>query len=636
VVGADWAERQEPNNILIPASPAEKAIADELADRWLFPASGHSPYSGGTSSLFPWTLAKAFLSSPAALRETVRERRRRLGNDPAAAREAAALDRLEALVNDADRQRSAKYERLVQHLRQIGIGSGSDARAVVFAERVATLTWLQQNLPKDLNLAADAVEIMHGGLPDDEQQRVVEDFKQQNAPVRVLVTGDVASEGVNLHRQCHELIHYDIPWSLIRIEQRNGRIDRYGQKYPPRVTALLLEPDHARFRGDLRVLARLMERENEAHRALGDVASVMGKHDVKAEEDEIRAVLAGGKQLDDVVRSVDEVAASDDLEGLFYRLFDESDSPSTGPGAPDVETAEARSSGLYADDAEFLEDALHAAFIDPAATAARGGVGWRKDANFGIVELVPPPDLAQRLDVLPQSYLADRKVTDRLVLATTKARGQDRLAAALADDKLTSWPDAHYLGPLHPVLDWAADRALASLNRNEVFAVRGAVEHPTFLLLGTLTNTRGHVVAATWSTVAFPHPQRPDAAMLTPYGSARDALAAIGWHTAHANADPLADVDVLQRLVAPAIRNAAGQLDFAMSAGRDAVAARVRRWSERLARWDEDADALIQRRELRETRSSVRQEHELVRAMNPDRSLVRPLLAVVPQDWGPR
>ena len=41
---------------------------------------------------------------------------------------------------------------------------------------------------------------MHGGLTDDEQQEIVEAFKQEHAPIRVLVTGDVASEGVNLHR----------------------------------------------------------------------------------------------------------------------------------------------------------------------------------------------------------------------------------------------------------------------------------------------------------------------------------------------------------------------------------------------------------------------------------------------------
>ena len=118
----------------------------------------------------------------------------------------------------------------------------------------------------------------------------------------MLITGDLASEGVNLHAQCHELIHFDIPWSLIRIEQRNGRIDRYGQRHPPQITTLLLSPETEAFSGDLRVLSRLIEKEHEAHSALGDAASLMGKYDVDAEEDEIRKVLAGKASLDDVVK----------------------------------------------------------------------------------------------------------------------------------------------------------------------------------------------------------------------------------------------------------------------------------------------------------------------------------------------
>ena len=124
--------------------------------------------------------------------------------------------------------------------------------------------------------------ILHGGLTDEEQQDIVESFKQASSPIRVLVTGDLASEGVNLHAQCHELIHFDIPWSLIRIEQRNGRIDRYGQRHPPQITTLLLNPETEAFSGDLRVLSRLIEKEHEAHTALGDAASLMGKYDVGA------------------------------------------------------------------------------------------------------------------------------------------------------------------------------------------------------------------------------------------------------------------------------------------------------------------------------------------------------------------
>src|SRR5699024_9553823 len=88
-----------------------------------------------------------------------------------------------------------------------------------------------------------------------------------SSPIRVLVTGDLASEGVNLHSQCHELVHFDIPWSLIRIEQRNGRIDRYGQTQRPQITTLVLQPDSERFSGDIRVLKKLIEKENEAHTA---------------------------------------------------------------------------------------------------------------------------------------------------------------------------------------------------------------------------------------------------------------------------------------------------------------------------------------------------------------------------------
>ena len=147
--------------------------------------------------------------------------------------------------------------------------------------------------------------ILHGGLTDQEQQDVVESFKKASSPIRVLITGDLASEGVNLHEQCHELIHYDIPWSLIRIEQRNGRIDRYGQRHSPQITTLLLHPETEAFSGDLRVLSRLIEKEHEAHTALGDAASLMGKYDVGAEEDEIRRVLAGKASLDEVVKETE-------------------------------------------------------------------------------------------------------------------------------------------------------------------------------------------------------------------------------------------------------------------------------------------------------------------------------------------
>ncbi|CAM5602188.1 hypothetical protein SMICM304S_07264 [Streptomyces microflavus] len=135
-------------------------------------------------------------------------------------------------------------------------------RVVVFSERIPTLKWLAEVVPARLGFRAGtkleesvteskpwlayggAIQVMHGEASnEDEQKDIVSKFGLKTDPVRILFTGDVASEGVNLHQQCHQLIHYDLPWSLIRIEQRNGRIDRYGQSKAPQFRAIVLTGD---------------------------------------------------------------------------------------------------------------------------------------------------------------------------------------------------------------------------------------------------------------------------------------------------------------------------------------------------------------------------------------------------------
>jgi superfamily II DNA or RNA helicase len=630
-VGADWAERKEPQNWLVPASAAENDVARELDAIWLHPAAGTSPYSGSAATLFPWTLAKAFLSSPAALLESIKERIGRLGKHPTTAareREIGALLQLESLARKADDTSSGKYARLLSYLREIGIGPGSPARVVIFAERVRTLKWLQGHLRADLRLGPEEAVILHGGLTDQEQQEVVDSFKQASSPIRVLITGDLASEGVNLHAQCHELIHFDIPWSLIRIEQRNGRIDRYGQRHPPQITTLLLDPDTETFSGDLRVLSRLIEKEHEAHSALGDAASLMGKYDVGAEEDEIRQVLAGKASLDDVMQDTWAVKAEDSIAGMLARIM----ASATSPDPADEATGAGSSSSLYRSQVAFLRDALQEAYKTPAAPVAAGGVGWRDYGPQQIIELVPPPDLRQRLEVLPQSYLAERKVAVLFKLVTSKARGKALLDDALTDDSNSSWPEAHYLGPLHPVIDWAADRAMASLGRNQVFAVRGDVDHPTVLLLGTLTNRRGQVVASSYLTAEFPNPANPGFCIVTPHESATAMVAAVGYAETASNPGAVAEAGELRPLIAHAVRSATAEMAAVVAAAQDAITGRVQEWSRRVTDWTVAADALTQRSDLRQRRVSIGEEQAIADRMVPERQLVRPLLVVVPAD----
>lgn len=551
VVGGRWKERLAPVNRLVEPSAAEEAVAAELSRSWLHrpdgaAAPGMVPGTGrGGEALFSWTLAKAFLSSPAALIQTIDERmarrRTRAANQEALAssEQVRALARLRELAVQANTTDSGKYRALLEELARIGIGRRSPERVVVFAERVATLGWLAEHLREDLGLPAEAVRIMHGGLSDVEQQEIVEAFRQSHTPVRVLVTGDVASEGVNLHAQCHELIHYDIPWSLIRIEQRNGRIDRYGQEVSPQITTLLLSPADPGFSGDVRVLTRLMVKEDQAHRALGDAASLMGLYSGEKEEKAIREALAAGTDIDAVVPDVDVALERDPMAALFARLTGavpadgEARPSSTTPAAsttPPTSTTPAagvppspastaasavpstqpasEQDPLYASQVDYLRQALTELYERPEEKAdpvtGGGGVSWREHGVEHVAELVPPPGLRARLAVLPQSYLQERRVRDRLLLATTARKGAQLLAQALRDDSDSSWPEAHYLGPLHPVLEWAGDRVLARLGRSSVFAVHGKVNAPTVLLLGTLTNRAGRTVSMVSASVAFP------------------------------------------------------------------------------------------------------------------------------------
>jgi len=325
--------------------------------------------------------------------------------------EIAALERLAALVARVDDRSSAKLAALVETLRAIGVGAGSPLRAVVFSERHATLQWLAETLRARLGLGRRAVRVLHGGLPDLEQQEVVEEFALADSQVRLLLTGDIASEGVNLHRQCHHLIHFDLPWSLITIEQRNGRIDRYGQRHSPEIRALLLTGAHPDVKGDLGVLARLLGKEDEAHRALGDAGSLMGLHSAAQEESEITNALAEQRPLDEVVPSQPRSGFD-----LMMVLAGQTGAEPVGTIAP---------LSLFRSDEAFLDEALREAFEDPEAE-----LDIRREPQHRLLSFVPPADLARWLEVLPQGYLAERRVLERLKL--TADRHGDRRGRALA------------------------------------------------------------------------------------------------------------------------------------------------------------------------------------------------------------
>lgn len=625
VVGEQWAERKEPKNIPVEASAEENAVAGELEQTWIHPDNANA--NPAKDRLFPWTLVKAFLSSPAALGETIDNRLKRVPESDTNQRQ--ALERLQALNAKVTRQNSNKYAALVNYLQDIGVGKGKKTRAVVFSERVATLQWLKEHLTKDLKMPAAAVAVMHGGLSDEEQMRLVDEFKREDSKLRILVTGDVASEGVNLHTLCHNLVHYDIPWSLIRIQQRNGRVDRYGQTEPPQIAALLLDTKQGGYVGELHVLAKLINRENEAHALLGDVGSLIGKHTINGEEEEIRKVIQNQAGFDEVVKTPEQIASADaqseeDLIDFWLSGFGLSDDPSDIP-APGQTVTPAHTTSLYASEISYLEDALKEAFYGaPEKPLGANGVAYELGKN-GVAELAPPEDLRRRLDILPQDYLADRKVREKFLLATNTAVGNTILRNARTGQDGSTWPKAHFLGPLHPVTDWAADRALASLSAGQITAIAGEVDLPTVLLMATLTNKRGQVVSRAFVTVAggmLPKTIEDPVAWLRSVGLTENAI----------NPETLTLPDNAQELVAKSVEIAGNQLQPMMAAARNHATSRIEYWIDRADRWQHAKDGSQQVLRAGRSANLIAEERALIASLEPDRELIRPLVLVLPKE----
>jgi superfamily II DNA or RNA helicase len=142
---------------------------------------------------------------------------------------------------------------------------------IVFCRYIATAKYVADALREDLGRAAVkrdvgevAVEAVTGELPSDERERSVNELAEH--PRRVLVATDCLSEGINLQQGFDAVVHYDLAWNPTRHEQREGRVDRYGQPKDSVVVATLYGSDNPI---DGLVLDVLLRRHDRIRTVLG-------------------------------------------------------------------------------------------------------------------------------------------------------------------------------------------------------------------------------------------------------------------------------------------------------------------------------------------------------------------------------
>jgi hypothetical protein len=270
-------------------------------------------------------------------------------------------------------------------------------------------------------------------------------------------------------------------------QQRNGRIDRYGQERQPHIAYLYTEPQHPKIRGDLRILELLMEKDEQAAKNIGDPSVFLGVFDAREEEQMTGRAIEEDLQPAEFARRIEE-AAQDDLLSI---LFGEAPIPAG-------ETARARCHtcpSLFADDLSYFREGLFA--LEPSLDLQTAA-----DAERQLITLTLNADLRRVFRALPQEALPE---DGRIHLTTSREGVKRAIKDCRAEER--KWPDVHLLWDLHPVMEWLNFKLMVAFGRKQAPALRlaGALSpgESLFLIQAEIPNRKGQPVIHEWFAVHF-------------------------------------------------------------------------------------------------------------------------------------
>ena len=472
------------------ASAQEEHAFDLLAEMQLEMDAGKAKNTG---RLFKTNLEKSLFSSPAACCKSIEARLKKLYKKYTVddISDIRLLEELHTALGQVTPKNFTRYQKLLELLRSDSYGwnpKDPGDRVVIFTERIETMNYLAEHLRTDLGLKSSAIQEISGGMSDAEQQLIVEDFGRTESPIRILVASDVASEGLNLHYLSHRLIHFDIPWSLMVFQQRNGRIDRYGQQKRPDIRYLLIESDNKQIKGDMRIIEILIQKEEQALKNIGDPALLLGKFNVEEEETVIAEAIESGSDADTFAQSLDADAQEfNPFEALMAAASETEETTIE-------QLSETVSDETLFTDKEYLEQAvqyLNQADSNPVQelqTVSGLDIRLTSEMERRLRALVPE-------EAMPQGEtlrLSDDKAFCMEQMRTSMQKNMDEAA----------WPSSQYLWKLHPIFSWVNDKAGLLFKRAEapVLGLPGVLYpgEALYIVSGSVPNLKSTPLIDEW------------------------------------------------------------------------------------------------------------------------------------------
>ena len=238
------------------------------------------------------------------------------GSDPLVAAEPGQLESLMEWGLSYESRADSRLDRLIGFLDAVCRPDGktwSNERVVIFTEYAHTVDWLTRVL-RQRGYVEERLAVIQGSTKPEDREYIRSQFTADPAkePVRVLLATDAAGEGIDLQTHCHRLVNFDIPFNPSRLEQRIGRIDRYGQTEEPQVFHFVPVAGASTYAADVDFMSRIARKIAQVEYDLGSANQVVGEEiqthfarrtptKVKSKgvdtNEVINAALAGGMEL---------------------------------------------------------------------------------------------------------------------------------------------------------------------------------------------------------------------------------------------------------------------------------------------------------------------------------------------------
>jgi len=426
-------------------------------------------------------------SSPAACIKSIDERLKKLAKkyQTGDIKDIGLLEGVKEALEKITPATFSRYQKLLSLLqnKDYGWSRAKNDRIVIFTERIETMRFLTMQLRDDLGINETAIQEIYGGMSDTEQQEIVENFGREESPIRVLVASDVASEGINLHYLSHRLIHFDIPWSLMVFQQRNGRIDRYGQQEQPDIRYMMISSANPKIKGDMRIMEILVQKEEQAYKNIGDPAFLMGKFNVEEEEKVTAAAIEEGVTAEAFSEQLME--AEDEFDP-FEALM---------AGAVEAEPpAQVSEDDTLFSDVDYVKTAI------PYFNRGERNTVQNLQTVDG-VEISISSELRKRLSaLLPDEAMPSE---DYLCLSPDKQFAMSEMMRSMQNNlSEAAWPATQFLWKLHPLFAWINDKSSLLYGRNEAPIIGLsdglAADDIVFIMAGTIPNRKSAPVVDEW------------------------------------------------------------------------------------------------------------------------------------------